>query len=183
MRHSVRRRVSSSSSRGLLGRQHQGLQGSRQWRFATEEPIDHDCVIVRRQHSSQLPPTTITLVGKVPCTGTGGFFPAGHAGPIDIQHLQTAAVVVVVAPTVAAIDGVYRLVPLRDIGVSACVQCLLHHRLFGARLPPKRRLQARIRPQALVDFDQPMRTRQEGDKRIVQFLDRGVFHLFLGTVP
>jgi hypothetical protein len=78
-----------------------------------------------------------------------------------------------------AIDGGHRLLPLRHMGVGTHVQRLLHHRLFGTHLTPKRRLQPRVRPQPFVDLDQAMGACQEGDKRVIQFLDRRVFDDFL----
>ncbi len=80
------------------------------------------------------------------------------------------------------IDNVHGVVHLRHIGLGARVQGLLHHRLFGTRLTTKGRVQAGVRPQAFVDLHQAVRTCQERDKGIIQFLDRGVDDCLLSNV-
>ena len=164
---------------GLFGRLYQRPQRGRQWGGAPKEPLHHNFVLARGEHAAQLPPTAVTLLRKVPFRGNSGRFPAGHPGHIGIEHLHTAGIVMTIAPTRQAIEGVHRLLHLRHRGVGTRVQRLLHHRLFGTHLTPQRRLHPRVRPHPFVDLDQAMGARQEGDKRVLQFLDRRVLDDFL----
>ena len=86
------------------------------------------------------------------------------------------------ALAVLPIDRRQRLRHLGHVRRRGVIQRLLHHRLFGARLAPKSRLQAGVCPQALVDFDQAMGPCQDGHTRIIPLLARRVFDRFLGDV-
>lgn len=159
----------------------QGLQRRCQLRRAGKKPIDHHFIGVTGQDATQLPSAPIALHGKIAFRREGRFGSARHTADIHIQHLPGAFVVVPIALTMQLIDAVHRLLHLLHILRCTGIQRLLHHRLFRATASPERYLQRLIAAQPIIDFSQPMRTGQQANEPIVEFVSRAMFDGLLGN--
>ncbi len=102
-----------------------------------------------------------------------------QAAHIHVQELQASSIVVLRALTVLAIDGIHRLLHLFDVGSGTSVQGPLHQRLLRTRSSAKGHLQHRVAAQTGIDFHQPVSTRQQADKGIVEFVTWRVLHRLL----
>ena len=166
---------------GLLRRFHQRLQGLVQLRRALEEPIDNHFLIARSQHAAQLATASIALLGKIAEAFKSRFGSTRHATPIHIQNLKVRGILMAIPLTVLAINAVQRLFHLAHILGGAAIQRFLHHRLLGTTAASEGCLQRLITAQAGVDFDQPMRSGQQANEGIVDFVDRCMLDCLLGN--
>ena len=78
----------------------------------------------------------MALFGKIAFGGKGRFEATGHPTRIHIQDLPGCCVVVLIALTVLAIDGLHCLFHVHHILSRAGIQSLLNHRLLSAVVRP-----------------------------------------------
>src|SRR5712691_774486 len=102
--------------------------------------------------------------------GKGGFGTARQTTHIDIEYLKAGLIVMLVALTILAINAVYGLFHLLHILCCTGIQGVLHHRLLCATAAPESLLQAHIGSQSRIDLDESMRSSQDADKSIREFV-------------
>jgi hypothetical protein len=146
----------------LLGCHHKRQQSRHQLRLAVEEAFDDNLMITGGQHTPQLPPTPVALLGKVACRRQSSFLATWHPTHVDIEHLPLLRIGMAIALAVASVDGLDCGLHLRHRLLGTGIERVLHHRLFGAAFPPKGGLLGRVRPQASIDLDQAVRPQRAG---------------------
>jgi hypothetical protein len=141
---------------GAFGRFDQGTQGFVQLDFALKQPLHHDFFVPGADHIAFLTPTPVALFGKIAFGSKPGLFATRSPGHIRIQYLPIQLIIVSIGLAVASKDRFHRLMHLEDILLATSIQGILHHRLLRTARPTEGTLQAHIRFQTLVDFDQTL---------------------------
>jgi len=155
------------------------LQGQGQLGFPVEELIDHHFLIAAGQDAPHLSPAPVALVGEIALGGKRRLGAAGQSTHIDIEYLPGVGIVVPIALALLAIDRGQRLLHLGHVLGASMIKRLLHHRLFGTVRAAKGALQRPVGAQSRIDLDDAVRTGQDGDESVIQFVSRRVFHGFL----
>ena len=102
--------------------------------------------------------------------GKGRFGTAGQPPHYDIEYLKAGWIVMLVALTVMAINDVYGVLHLPHILGGTGIQRVLHHRLLRTAAAPESSLQAHVGSQSRIDLDESMRSGQDADLGIIEFV-------------
>src|SRR5438132_13996074 len=104
--------------------------------------------------------------------GKGRFGATGQATHIDIEHLKTGLIVMLVALTVLTIDALHGLFHLLHILWCTGIQRVLHHRLLGTAAAAKGSLQGGISSEACIDLPSAMGSGPQTVQSIVECATR-----------